>query len=170
MVKNGIGTLSDTYAANPNDWWSHPAPGIDDTKEGEVVEAYLQKQKKSIGESEWINTENNIKPSQFTSTRQIWVAANQEAKEEQPWIEISENNLPSDLLICEWLHPEYGIIKGNLIWDGGKLESEKSWWIFPVGGADADIALSEFTHYRKPAKKAQSPSAPKGRSGFGGNT
>jgi hypothetical protein len=59
-----------------------------------------------------------------------------------------ENNewLPIDF---EWKHPEYGIVIGNIVKYGGRLESEQSLWIFPVGGLDADIALSEFTHYRK---------------------
>lgn len=68
---------------------------------------------------------------------------------ENEWLPINQKQLPSDRLICEWKHPEYGVITGSLIWDGGKLESEKSWWVFPVGGAEADISLDEFTHYRK---------------------
>jgi hypothetical protein len=74
---------------------------------------------------------------------------NKENKTE--WIPINpdESNLPNDLLICDWKHPEYGIIKGNLVRYGSRLESEQAWWIFPVGGSEADIALSEFTHYRK---------------------
>lgn len=69
------------------------------------------------------------------------------------WIKIESNNLPSDLLICEWKHPKYGIIEGNMVWYGGRLLSEQSWWIFPTGGSEGDIALSEFTHYRKPVQK-----------------
>jgi hypothetical protein len=69
--------------------------------------------------------------------------------ENNEWLPIDLENLPSHQLICEWKHPEYGIVIGNIVKYGGRLESEQSLWIFPVGGLDADIALSEFTHYRK---------------------
>jgi hypothetical protein len=74
--------------------------------------------------------------------------------ENNEWLPIDLENLPSHQLICEWKHPEYGIVIGNIVKYGGRLESEQSLWIFPVGGLDADIALSEFTHYRK-IKRAQ---------------
>jgi len=78
-------------------------------------------------------------------------------KEEAPkWIEITESSLPSELLICEWKHPEYGIVEGNVVVyspdrDNGFKESK---WIYPSDGS-ADIALDEFTHYRKFPKKVK---------------
>lgn len=77
------------------------------------------------------------------------------------WVNITPDNLPPHLQVCEWLHPEYGGIIGNIVKYGGKLESEQSLWIFPVGGCEADIALSEFTHFRKVIQ--QTPSSPESK-------
>lgn len=72
---------------------------------------------------------------------------------DKDWILIDMNNLPHPNVVRKWKHPEYGIIKGSLVWDGGKYESEKAWWVFPDGGQEADIWLNEFTHYKLAPQK-----------------
>lgn len=79
-------------------------------------------------------------------------------KVDETFIRIDFNNLPLDRLICEWMHPEYGIIKGNLVWTGGDNYGKgASWYIYPYPDpvSQADISLSEFTHYRKIVKHMQ---------------
>ena len=77
-------------------------------------------------------------------------------RETTEWMPIDLNNLPSELLICEWKHPEYGIITGNIItYSGERPDYKESKWIFPEGGDQADIWLNEFTHYRKFLSKAK---------------
>lgn len=90
--------------------------------------------------------------SSMEETRQYLQLKQPRMKNEnkQPeWVNITPDNLPPHLQVCEWLHPEYGVIIGNIVKYGGKLESEQSLWIFPVGGCEADIVLSEFAHFRK---------------------
>lgn len=71
------------------------------------------------------------------------------------WIPVDMNNLPPELQIVEWKHPEYGIIKGSLVIyhpnfrDGN---ASTSYWVFPDPesmGHSADIWVEEFTHYRR---------------------
>lgn len=82
----------------------------------------------------------------------------QQGEVESEWIAIDETKLPSELLICEWQHPEYGIIRGSLVIYGPDRSTgfKETKWIFPDDeGRSADIALSEFTHWRR-IKKHQS--------------
>lgn len=70
------------------------------------------------------------------------------------WMPIDENALPYHLLICQWRHPEYGIIEGSLIRSTPEIpSSHQAWWIMPSDGFSAEIWLGEFTAYRKFIKK-----------------
>lgn len=65
------------------------------------------------------------------------------------WLAIDKTTEPKQMLICEFEHPEYGIIEGYAVRYGGRLESEQSYWVCPSDGRSADIWLYEFTQYRK---------------------
>lgn len=68
------------------------------------------------------------------------------------WIKITDTKVLPENVIREWKHPEFGIIKGCVVRyaphrDNGYNETE---WIYPEPDpvSQADITLSEFTHYR----------------------
>ena len=66
-------------------------------------------------------------------------------KQKNDWMPIHHDaRLPSDHLIVEWKHPDYGTIKGSII--GGE---DKSLWVLPADGVSPEIWLGEFTGYRK---------------------
>jgi hypothetical protein len=66
------------------------------------------------------------------------------------WIKINEDELPSQQLICEWLHKELGIINGSLIRSDSNLPlSKQAWWVLPSDGCSAELWIGDFTHWRK---------------------
>lgn len=68
------------------------------------------------------------------------------------WISLEINNLPPENRIFEFLHPEYGIIKGSIVrYEGERPGYKESFWVYPEPDpvSQADIWIEEFTHYRR---------------------